>query len=187
MDLVEAHGAAMHEFDRRVQAIRGDQWDQGTPATEWTVRDLVGHLVGEQLWVPLLLRGATIEQVGDRFDGDNLGDDPRGAWVSAARAARAAWLEPGAVERTVHLSFGDTPATEYGWQMTMDLAVHAWDLASGIGADDQLPAELCADVLDFARPQIGEWRDWGLFAAPVPVPPDADVQTTLLGLLGRRR
>ena len=63
--------------------IADDQWANPTPDTEWTVRDLVEHLVGEQLWVPLLLGGATIEEVGDRFDGDNLGDDPKTAWSLA--------------------------------------------------------------------------------------------------------
>ena len=187
MDLLEAHGAAMHEFDRRVLLIADDQWANPTPDTQWTVRDLVEHLVGEQLWVPLLLGGATIEEVGDRFDGDNLGQDPKTSWSLAITAARNAWLAPGATDRTVHLSFGDTPATEYGWQMITDLAVHAWDLARGIGTDDDLPAELCQAVLEFVGPQADSWRDFGVFAAAVPVPPDADIQTTLLGLLGRRR
>ena len=120
--------------------------------------------------MPLLLGGVTIEDVGDRFDGDNLGEDPTTAWSLAITAARNAWLAPGATERTVHLSFGDTPATEYGWQMTTDLAVHAWDLARGIGADDDLPADLCEAVLDFVGPQADSWRESGVFAAAVPVP-----------------
>jgi len=186
MDLLEAHGAAMREFDRRVQLIGDDQWSNPTPDTQWSVRDLVEHLVGEQLWVPLLLGGSTIEEIGDRFDGDNLGADPKTALSLAITAARNAWLAPGAIDRTVHLSFGDAPATEYGWQMTTDLAVHAWDLARGIGADDDLPDDLCAAVLDFVGPQADSWREFGLFAAAVPVPADADTQTSLLALLGRQ-
>jgi uncharacterized protein (TIGR03086 family) len=187
MDLLDAHGVAMGEFDRRVRLVADDQWGNPTPDSEWSVRDLVEHLVGEQLWVPLLLGGATVEEVGDRFAGDNLGADPKTAWSLAITAARNAWLAPGATDRTVHLSFGDRPATEYGWQMTTDLAVHAWDLARGIGADEDLPAELCQAVLEFVGPQADSWRDFGVFAAAVPVPADADIQTRLLGLLGRRR
>ena len=187
MDLLTAHGKARQEFDRRVQVIADDQWDNPTPDTDWTVRDLLEHLVGEQLWVPLLLAGATIEEVGNRFDGDNLGDDPKAAWSSAATATRQAWLEPGATARTVHLSFGDTSATEYGWQMTMDLAVHAWDLARGIGADGTLPADLSEVVLGMVRREIHRWAGSGLFAPPVSVSTDADVQTQLLALLGRAR
>ena len=91
--------------------IRDDQWHAPTPDTEWDVTDLVQHLVYEQLWVPPLLAGKTIAEVGDAFDGDVLGDDPQRAWTSAAAAAQAAFAEPGALERTVHLSFGDVPAT----------------------------------------------------------------------------
>ena len=72
--------AAMTEFERRVQAIRPDQWQDPTPCTEWDVRALVDHLVTELLWAPLLLDGATIEDVGDRFNGDQLGADPMAAW-----------------------------------------------------------------------------------------------------------
>ena len=45
------------------------------------------------------------------------------------------------MERTVHLSFGECPADEYVDQLAIDLAVHAWDLARGIGADDTVPNE----------------------------------------------
>jgi len=79
--------SAMAEFDRRVRAVRPEQWHNPTPCTEWDVRALVNHLVAEQLWAPLLLDGATVEDVGDRFDGDQLGADPVAAWASAAAAA----------------------------------------------------------------------------------------------------
>lgn len=187
MDLLEAHALALGEFDRRVRAITETQWANPTPDTEWTVRDLVSHLVVEQLWVPSLLAGATIEEVGDRFDGDVLGADPIAAWAAASLAAREAWLEPGATRRTVHLSFGDLPSAEYGWQMTMDLTVHAWDLARGIGGDEVLVSELCAAVLERARPMFADFSGSGLFAPPIPVPPGADDQTALLYLSGRRR
>ena len=60
----------MTEFDRRVRKIAPEQWALGTPCREWSVRDLVGHLVYEQLWAPELLAGCTTAQVGDRFDHD---------------------------------------------------------------------------------------------------------------------
>ena len=129
MDVLAAHRSALRQFDDRVQIIRDGQWHNPTPDTEWDVTDLVGHLVYEQLWVPPLLAGKTIAEVGDAFEGDVLGQDPKASWTAAAAAARAAFAEPGALERDVHLSFGDVPAPVYLWQMTVDLVVHAWDLA----------------------------------------------------------
>jgi uncharacterized protein (TIGR03086 family) len=186
MDLIQAHGLAMTEFDRRVRAIEPEQWVLGTPCREWSVRDLVGHLVYEQLWAPELLAGCTVDQVGDRFDHDNLGDDPLVSWVVAAAAAREAWLEPSALAKPVSVSSGMLPADEYCWQMTTDLAVHAWDLARSIGADERIDPELAAAVLAYVERNIEEWGETSMFDSPVPVPPDADDQTRLIGLLGRK-
>ncbi|CAL9531714.1 putative protein [Actinosynnema sp. ALI-1.44] len=175
----------MTEFDSRVRRVRPDHWDLGTPCKEWSVHDLVNHLVHEQLWAPELLAGCTVEQVGDRFDGDQLGDDPLHAWVVAAAAAREAWIEPKALAKTVNVSWGTIPASEYCWQMTLDLGVHAWDLARAIGVDDRLDPDLARTLLEYARANAGSYADSGLFDAPVPIPDDADDQTRLVALLGR--
>lgn len=176
----------MTEFDRRVRKIAPDQWTLGTPCREWSVRDLVGHLVYEQLWAPELLAGCTAKQVGDRFDHDNLGDDPLVSWVVAAAAAREAWLGTHALAKTVHVSSGTLAAEEYCWQMTTDLAVHTWDLARSIGADERIDPELASTVLAYVERNIDEWSDSPLFDTSVPVAADADAQTRLIGLLGRK-
>ncbi|GAA2792278.1 TIGR03086 family metal-binding protein [Saccharopolyspora taberi] len=186
MQLLHAHRRAMTEFDRRVQLIRPDQWDNGTPCAEWSVRDLLQHLVSEQLWAPWLLSGATLDEVGDRFDGDVLGSDPVRAWNEASAQARQAWDRPDAVTGEVNVTGGVIPAEDYGWQMTLDLAVHAWDLASGIGAPRELDPELVAAVHTVFAPQVPSWQEIGIFDPPLPVADDADEQTRLLALLGRQ-
>ncbi len=181
------HGEALDLFTQRVHAVRADQWDAPTPCTDWTVRDLVNHLTAEQLWVPPLLRdGATVDSVGDAFDGDMLGPDPVASWDTAAAASRAAFHEPGALDRAVHLSFGETPAPFYCGQMTTDLVVHAWDLSRAIGADETLPEALVEFSLGEIAPYAEELEKSGLFAPPIPPPPGADAQTELLCLVGRR-
>lgn len=180
------HATGLAEFDRRVRAVRPDQWDAPTPCTEWDVRALVNHLVVEQLWVPLLLDGATVGDIGSGFDGDQLGDDPAGAWQRASAAARAAFEVSGALQRPVELSYGRRPADGYCREMTLDLGVHAWDLARGIGADERLDPALAAELLDLVAPQALALAASGLFADAVPVPDDADPQTRLLAVLGRR-
>ncbi|MTE19612.1 TIGR03086 family protein [Streptomyces sp. TRM43335] len=186
MDRLDALDRAYEEFDRRVRAVRDDQWDAPTPCAEWSVRDLVGHLVGEHLWAPWLLRGATLEEVGDRFDGDVLGDDPVAAWRRAAAESKAAFHRPGALEGRVHTSDGPRPTVDYAREMITDLTVHAWDLARGIGADDRLDEELARWVHDAVRPVAGTLRATGLFGEPVEVAPSAGPQERLVALLGRR-
>jgi uncharacterized protein (TIGR03086 family) len=186
MRLLAAHGAALADFDRLVDRIGPGQWEAPTPCTEWSVRDLLGHLVSEQLWVPALLAGQTPAQVGDRFDGDQLGTDPVAVWRRSSQAARREWLAPGAIERQVHLSYGTDSAANYGWQMTLDLAVHSWDLATGLGVAFRVPDELAEALYREFAEQIPKWQGLGLFAGPVAVPADADPHTRLLALLGRR-
>ncbi|MDX3776491.1 TIGR03086 family metal-binding protein [Streptomyces europaeiscabiei] len=185
--LLDRHAEAQDLFGARVHAVRDDQWGVGTPCVEWSVRDLVNHLVSEQLWVPSLVRdGCMIEEVGDTFEGDLLGPDPAASWDTAAHSAREAFAAPGALDRTVHLSYGDTPATSYCAQMVADLVVHAWDLSRAIGFDERLPGELVSFAVDEVTPYAGELEKSGLFGARVPPPAGADAQTRLLCLLGRR-
>ena len=178
---------AADALSRTVHQVPADAWDNGTPCAGWCVREVLNHLAGEQLWVPPLLAGQTLEQVGDAFDGDVLGDDPVASWDDAIGAAVAAWRETDP-DLAVHLSVGPTPASEYANQMLMDLVVHDWDLARGAGLDDTLDPVLVEAVLGYVNEHeqlIGQWPS--LFADPVPVGDDARPQTVLLAKLGRRR
>ncbi|MEU4211836.1 TIGR03086 family metal-binding protein [Streptomyces sp. NPDC026206] len=183
--LLARHGEALELFTDRVHAVRSGQWEAATPCTDWNVRELVNHLTVEQLWVPPLLDGAAIEDVGDAFDGDQLGEDPVAAWDEAASAAREAFHARGALSRTVQLSYGTTAAHAYCTQMVADLVVHAWDLSRAIGADEH-PSKA---LVDFTRhevePYAGGLSGSGLFAEPVEPPPDADSWQRLLAQLGR--
>lgn len=184
-DLLDLHGQAMTEFDRRIRAVRLDQWSLPTPCAQWDVHDLVNHLVSEQLWVPHLLSGGTIQEAADRFGGDRLGEEPLATWEIAAREARTAWLHPGSLERTVHLSSGDAPADRYLGELTFDLAVHSWDLARAIGEDEELSPGLAGALLEWAL-ERGGFGPSPLFAEPEPVADGVDAQTRLLALSGRR-
>ncbi|MGW1891357.1 TIGR03086 family metal-binding protein [Streptomyces sp. NPDC002004] len=184
--LLARYTEAVRLFTDRVHTVRPDQWDASTPCAEWSVRDLVNHVTVEQLWVPSLVTdGATVAEVGDTFDGDVLGGDPVTTWDAAAEAARVAFRAPGALDGTVHLSYGDTSTGDYCSQMIADLVVHGWDLSRGIGADEHLPGVLVNFAVREVTPYAADLEKSGVFAASVEPPPDADVQTRLLCLLGR--
>jgi uncharacterized protein (TIGR03083 family) len=74
-DLVEVHGRCGRRFAALVAGVGPGQWHDGTPCSQWDVRTLVHHLLSEQRWVPPMFEGLTIEQVGDRFEGDLMGGD----------------------------------------------------------------------------------------------------------------
>lgn len=185
-DRIELYGRAVEEFGARVRAVGEDQWDRPTPCTDWDVRHLVNHLVSESRWAPPLLEGKTIEEVGDRFEGDLLGDDPKAAWEAAAEEAITAVGQEGALGRTVHVSFGDISGEEYVTQLTADHCIHAWDLARAIGGDERLDPEVVDFVYRYLEPRAEGWRKAGAFGPEVEMPLGADPQTRLLAITGRQ-
>ncbi len=172
-----------------VAGVGSDQWHDATPCTEWDVRTLVHHLLYEQRWVPPVLKGQTIEQVGDRFEGDLMGEDQSG-WpsllASSIEEAHAVVAQPGSLRRTVHLSFGDTPGEEYVTQLTADLAIHAWDLARATGQDKTIDPDAVTLLLSWVEANADLLAGSGMFASPIEAGPDQPDQVRMLRLLGRR-
>ncbi len=177
---------ACERVGETVARIGDDQWGGSTPCTEWDVGALVHHLVSEIAWIPPLLAGKTIADVGDSLDGDLLGGDPKGAWQRSAEAAQAAMGEDGALDRTVHISRGDVPGGEYAFEVLADLTIHGWDLARAIGAPEAIDPELLDAVYPYYEPLVDLLKPTGAFGPVVEAPPDADRQTTLLAMLGRK-
>ena len=184
--LLEQYDHALAEFGTRVEQVKDDQWSAPTPCADWDVRALVAHLVDECRWVPYLVGGGSVADAGDRFAGDPLGDDPKGAWRVASTAARDAFAAEGALDGTVALSYGETSGRDYIWEMTVDATVHAWDLARGIGADDRLDAELVRRIHAEVEKDAESLAATGMYGAPVHVPTHADLQARMLGIFGRR-
>jgi uncharacterized protein (TIGR03086 family) len=185
VDARDALLTTLGSFRERVAGVGDDQWHDPTPCSDWDVRALVNHLVGENRWAAELFRGRTIEEVGEAFEGDLVGDDPLAAYEHSADLVRDAVNEPGVMDEIVHLSFGDVPGRVYAEQLFVDRLVHGWDLAVATGQEAHMPeslAELAYEQSYLARDGI---RASGSFADEVDIPPDADDQTKLLALLGR--
>jgi uncharacterized protein (TIGR03086 family) len=188
-DLVEVHGRCGRQFSELVSGISSEQWHAETPCSEWDVRTLVHHLLYEQRWTGPLLEGQTTEQVGDRFEGDLMGPDASswaGLFASAVAQAHEAVDAPGALQRTVHPSFGDSPGEEYVMQLTADLAIHSWDLARATGQDESIDPDGVSLILPWAEANSALLAGSGMFAEPVELEPDASDDARLLAILGRR-
>jgi uncharacterized protein (TIGR03086 family) len=104
-------------------------------------------------------------------------------WTSSTGACiRSA---PDALLRTVHLSYGDVPARHYLTELSGDLAIHAWDLAKGIDAEERLDPDLAQFLYDWTLPHAEALSGSGAYAPPKTVSDEAPVQDRLLGLTGR--
>jgi uncharacterized protein (TIGR03086 family) len=146
MELVSLHRGVVEDWAARVAAVKDDQWDHPTPCAQWSVRDLVNHMVAEELWTAPLLGGKTIQEVGSQFDGDVLGDDARGRARLAADEAAAIVEEIVPGGGRVQLSYGEEDMGEYVRQLCADHLIHGWDLAAATGGDTSMDPEVVAEV-----------------------------------------
>jgi uncharacterized protein (TIGR03086 family) len=179
------YARAMEQFGQKVHAIGDDRWSGPTPCTEWSVRDLVNHVTYESLWAPDLMAGKSLVDVGGRYDGDNLGADPLGAWDDAAAAAIAAFSPEGALDTDVDSSMGPLAGATYLDELFLDVVIHGWDLARGIGTDDTIEPVFAEQLYAEVAPKEAEIRTWGVYGGTVVPPEGADTQTKLLAVLGR--
>ena len=151
------------------------------------LRQVVNHYAYDDAWVPDLLAGRTMDEVGrDRFDGDLLGSDPQGNLARIAAAACAAARQVTDRETTVHCSYGDVPAWDYFWQLNVARTLGAHDVAAHIGVPCPLSEELAQGMWEGTAPSAEMWRSFGIFRTPVPVPDDAPWRDRYLALTGRR-
>jgi uncharacterized protein (TIGR03086 family) len=183
MDLGTLYRRTVDAWTERLTAVGPDQWDAPTPCTDWTVRQLVNHVVGEDRWTVPLVEGRTIEEVGNGLDGDLLGDDPVGAALDAAMQATKVTADKLPGGGAVHLSYGDEQIGEYVNQLAADHLVHAWDLAVATGGDRQLDPHLVAEVAAWFSERAEMYRGAGIIG-PRGVS-HGDAQSDLLAACGR--
>jgi uncharacterized protein (TIGR03086 family) len=183
MELADLHRRSVESWRSRLDAVDDSQWNLPTPCTEWDVRALVNHVVSEELWTVPLVDGATLEAVGDRFDGDLLGDDPTAVGRAAATEAAAAVDRRLPGGGTVQLSFGVVPIEEYVQQLSADHLVHSWDLAVATHQDLSLDLELVRDVSEWFAEREEMYRDAGAVGPAGPA--SGDPQSALLAAFGR--
>jgi uncharacterized protein (TIGR03086 family) len=188
VDPLEALDRAAVAFETRLKAVKLSQWNAATPYGDWTVRRLVGHVVAGNRMAVLLLAGASAERAAAALDGDPLGTDPVGAFLASAAEQAAAFAEPGALERTCHHVAGDlSGARLLGFRVT-DLALHAWDLARAIKANEELDPELVREIWEALAPMAPVIAQTGYFGSGPSglLDAEAPLQTRLLDLCGRR-
>jgi uncharacterized protein (TIGR03086 family) len=185
-DIAELHARALDHTGQVVAGIKPGQWQTDTPCDGWDVHALLNHLVAGNLWAAELGAGVTIEDVGNRLDGDVLGADPAASYATSAAAAATTFRRPGALDAPCAVSYGPVPGSVYAGHRFLDVLVHGWDLAvaTGQGADlDPGLMQACREVIE---PQVAAFRAAGVFGDELPVPPDATDQQRFLAMLGRK-
>jgi uncharacterized protein (TIGR03086 family) len=164
------------------------QLSNPTLCAEWTVKDLINHMVtGATMFAISAEQGSVPDdELGRLMSGDNVGNDPSAAWDAASKRALTAFEAPGAMEKIVKLPFGEMPGGVALNIAIFDVATHAVDLARATGQTVS-DTELLEDTLVIAQQMLSpELRKPGIFGDAQPCAGDAPVDDRLLAFTGRK-
>jgi len=175
-------------FDRAAAAagavfegVKPEQLDDPSPCTEWTVRQLMNHVVGgTRQFISMMTGGGQLDR-----SQDFLGDDPSGAFRAAATELRGLFAADGALEKIVQTPFGPNPAAMLVGMRVNEMLIHGWDLAKATGQSTDLDPELAESCIAGFKAARAGGRGKGMFADEQPAPDDAPAAGRLAAVAGR--
>jgi uncharacterized protein (TIGR03086 family) len=180
MDSLVAHQRAQDAFAGVLANVALDQLGGSTPCSEWTIYDLVEHVIGgNELVGPWGgSRDAPADRPADLMD----------AFRAAAAAAQDVFAGPDGMSNMYKLPFGELPGQIFIGLRTTDVLTHAWDLAAASGQPTDLDPELATEQLAAVRAFIGpQFRGPGKpFRAEEPCSAERAPADQLAAFLGRK-
>jgi uncharacterized protein (TIGR03086 family) len=178
-EAMERYARIAAGFGDRVRRISDDAWNQPTPCAQWTVRDVVGHVVSVHRHVVAGLDASAPPPPATDAD-------LAAAWTAATAEVLAALGDPDRAAAPVTGRFAPMPLEELiGRLLCSDTIVHTWDVARASGQDEQLDAAGVSYAFSMLLPADEAIRGPGSFGPKIEPPPDADEQTRFLCFLGR--
>ena len=169
-----------------VGGVRADQWAGPTPCDEWTVADLVTHMVTGNYVFASILHGTPLAQARSAAAVVQPGDDLAERYRDAAAKLVAALSQPGVLEQMFTIPVGTLPGVGAVHIRLVEMLVHGWDLAEATGQATAFPEGLVEPELAFTQVQLDalppERRPFG---PPQPVADSAPAILRLVACLGR--
>lgn len=160
--------AGLEQLGHLVRSVRDEDLDRPTPCTDWSVSDLVDHIVRSTANLAVSARGGDADWGGATPHHEDAG----AAFSSSAEALRSAWAQA-----------DDTSTID--WHLA-ELATHTWDLASALGRDTtDLDAEVAERGLAFMSAALKPEQRSPVFEQEQPAPPDADAYQRIAAFAGR--
>ncbi|GAA2488623.1 TIGR03086 family metal-binding protein [Streptomyces gobitricini] len=181
-------GPATRRVAELLDGVTDDRLDGPTPCPEYTVREVLAHLVG----LAVAFRDAGRKELGPTTDTGPraglppLGDDWRTALPRRLDELAVAWRAPEAWAGTTRAGGVVLPGEVAGLVALNEVLIHGWDLARATGqeyAPDEVSLEASHALL---APTAGSAGERGPFGPPVPVPDGASLLDRVIGLSGRR-
>lgn len=179
MDVIDSLDRTFQHAHTVIAGVRTNQYSDPTPCTEWTVRDLLEHMIGAVAGIGAAASG---QPGGGPFE---LGSDPAGEFEQVAASTLRAWQAPGALERVVDAGAGPMPGHVLAGINLLDTATHTWDLATASGQPARLPDDVAEAALAASLQIISPEVRPGRFGPEVPAPDDSGPTERLVAYLGR--
>ena len=147
MDPLVAHQRAQDAFAGVLANVSSDHLGSPTPCSDWTIQDLIEHVIGGNEHVGLW--------ASSPVEPPARPDDIVAAHRTAAAAAQAVFAAPDGLSTTFNLPFGELPGQLFVGIRTTDVLTHAWDLAAASGRSTNIEPELATEQLAAARAFVG--------------------------------
>jgi uncharacterized protein (TIGR03086 family) len=173
MDLLERMAQGFALTNDVIGGLGDTPWDAPTPCSEWTLRQLVAHVILSTTELGRVATGQPVRQgVFADLDAVDVGADAaeaRAIYEAAAAQALAAFGAPGGLDGMRPCPMGDLPATVVAELALSDALVHAWDIGRSIGEPITIPDELAEPSEAFLREMARDARRARFFAPSVAV------------------
>ena len=178
-DPVVLYRAATGHAINVVDAVRPDQLGSPTPCTEWTVQQLIDHLVGGTEY---------LMSAAERREPVQQTHTAAGEYRRRVADVLKALELPGVMQQTCLSPLGfEWPVAQAVAGTFMDVLIHTWDLARATGQHDRLDPDLVDACTTMFLPDLPErGRAAGIVGPAVTVGDDATPQDRLLAAMGRR-
>ena len=189
-EIADRYSRHADAFERKVTAVRPDQWSNQSPCEAWSARDVVSHIVS--------MHGYMLQLVGRGLDGaPSVLDDPLAAFKAARAEVEAVLDDPKLASAESETPNGPMTIEQHIDEVVSDdMVLHGWDLARATGQDATMNPEdvarLWAMTAAIPTELMQRYRTPGVFGpgvevygSEVKVSEDAPLQDRLLGLIGR--
>ncbi|MFD6275528.1 TIGR03086 family metal-binding protein [Streptomyces sp. NPDC060209] len=188
-----APGLDLEPAARQIRELIGTVDDRQlagpTPCPDYSVRELLGHLLG----LTVAFRDAAHKKIGTSTGTPPTSSLPvlpadwRTALPPLLDELVAAWRSPAAQEGMTQAGGVDLPGQIAGLVVRNELVVHGWDLARSTGQDFRADeASLHSSEALLAPGDDDRSGPDAIFGPPVPVPADAPLVDRVIALSGRR-
>lgn len=159
----------LDQMEALLRSVRQDDHARPTPCSDWTVSDLVDHVV-QALWrFATMVRGEQVDWAAPTPHAE----DPVAAYQENAQA--------------LHAALAERPDAQPGadWHCA-EIAVHTWDLATALGrSTDTFDAEVAERGRAFMLASLNDDNRSPAFGPETRPPEEADAYTRIAAFAGR--